>query len=133
MTVVDAAAAFQEGAVPTNDQLVAFLTRMQAALPPQDKLSKAGSGLVFDTKTLLEVACTIVQDRNSTEELQEFLWRTRGAAGQLGKDGLKFTWGKGAKNGKVHTAKSKNKQKGGIKDKAQEAATTVKTDTVQGE
>lgn len=129
MTLIDALAALQEGAVPTNEQIVAFLSRILLAIPTSKDLSPAGGGLVSDLRTVVESIDQIIKERNGNEELQEFLWRTRGAAGQLKKDGLKIRFGKG-----VEKKKSKGEKKeGGVKAKTVKAGQIVKRDGLQGE
>ncbi|UZJ52302.1 hypothetical protein CBS101457_001622 [Exobasidium rhododendri] len=96
MTLVDALAGLQEGAFPTNEQTNTFLEQVLSSFPPTDKLSKQGEKIVSDFQSILVYLQKIVERRNGEEELQQFLWKVRGAAGQLRKDGLKFKWGKGA-------------------------------------
>jgi hypothetical protein len=130
MTLVDALAALQEGAVPTNKQTTAFLARILHSIPTSNELSPAGRGLVSDFRALVESLDRIVKERNGEEELQEFLWKTRGAAGQLKKDGLKFRFGKDAddKDGKE---KTKSKERKGIKAKTVHGGQAIKRDGVQ--
>lgn len=127
--MVDALAALQEGAVPTNEQALAFLSRLLTTLPTPKNLTTAGRGLLSDLRSVLTSLEDIVSQRNCGEELQEFLWRTRGVAGQLGKEGIKIRWG-----GKEADAKSKT-QKGEKKasSKVKAAGQAVKQDAMQGE
>lgn len=141
MTLVDGLAALQEGALPTNEQTLAFLARLLSSLPQSNELSKSGKGLIADLRSVVESLDQIVRHRNGGEELQQFLWRTKGAAGQLGSDGLKFRWGNGEEAGKKEKLEGKKKsskaesekEKGSIKAKVSTAGHVVKRDGTQGE
>lgn len=128
MTLIDALAALQEGAVPTNEQTIAFIQRIKTSLPVKDDLSKPGNKLVKELESFLESIRLLIDEKNEGEYIQEFLWRTKGTAGQLGKNGLKFRWGKGAKD-----SSNDGSEKGkGLKTKAIEAGKVVKDDSIQG-
>lgn len=129
MTLVDALAALQEGAVPTNEQTIAFLSRLLTTLPTPKDLSIGGRGLVSDLRSVLTSLEDVVSKRNSSEELQEFLWRTRGAAGQLGKEGLKIRWGSKDADEKGKLKKKDRK----ASNKVKAAVQAVKQDATQGE
>jgi hypothetical protein len=133
MTLVDALAGLQEGALPTNEQSLAFLSQVISSFPPPKDLSEPGKGFIADTRTVFESLEKIVAHRNTEEELQEFLWRTRGAAGQLGKDGLKFRWGKQVDEDKTKKEEKKDKKKGSAKASVVAAGQVVQRDSVQGE
>lgn len=129
MTLIDALAALQEGAVPTNEQTLAFLQRIETSLPAKGDLSKPGNRLVKELEGFMDAVKLLIEDKNDGEYIQEFLWRTKGTAGQLGKNGLKFRWGKAAKDG----SEDDGKKSKGLKAKALEAGKVVKDDSVQGE
>lgn len=126
MTFIDAMAALQEGAIPTNDQCVAFLQHLEVSLPSRDGMSEKGSSLVLDLKTFFEVICGLLQERNGREELQEFLWRTRGAAHDLNHQGLKLKWGKDADRDSVGNKAKK------AKAKVERAGEAIQTNGEQG-
>lgn len=130
MTLVDALAALQEGAVPTNKQTTAFLARILSSIPTTNELSPGGRGLVTDFRALVESLDRIVKERNGDEELQDFLWKTRGAAGQLKKDGLKFRFGKGA-DGKESKEGKSSKGGSGVRAKTANAGQVVRRDGIR--
>lgn len=132
MTLIDALAALQEGAVPTNEQTLAFLHRIETSLPSQGDLSKPGNRLVRELNAFIDATKLLIEDKNEGEYIQEFLWRTRGTAGQLGKNGLKFKWGKGAKGDDVDDREEKANNEKGFKAKVAEAGKVVKDDSIQG-
>lgn len=128
MTLIDALAALQEGAVPTNEQTIAFIDRIQDNLPGRDGLSKPGSKLVRNGSSVLDAIHALITERNQKEEIQEFLWRTQGTAKSLRKDGLKLKFG-GEQTAKKHKEKKEQKK---VKEKAKSTAATVKDDGIQG-
>lgn len=132
MTFVDALAALQEGAVPTNEQTLAFLGQLEQTLPGEQGLSTPGSRVVQNSRNVLDAVRLLIAERNTGEEIQEFLWRTHGTTGQLRKDGLKFRWGKGVEE-KVKVGKGKGKDKKKSTTKVANVSKAVKSDTVQGE
>lgn len=135
MTLIDALAALQEGAVPTNHQVLAFLSRLLSAFPPEKKLSKSGRGLVSDCKGALESLKKIVEHRNGNEELQEFLWKSRGTADRIGEEGLKIRWGKGATSKKERLGeegRANGNKKSSVQEKASDVAKMIKNDGMQG-
>lgn len=90
MTLVDVAAALQEGSLPTNPQLLAFLQAIHRSTslnpPAATTLSKekTRSLLSDDVKELIEALCLLVQDKNGTEEIQSLIWIARGQKLNLG-------------------------------------------------
>ena len=71
-------AAMQQSRLPTNDQIDALLSRFSRdALSGADALSSEGQTLVQDTHDLVETLRALVQQKNSGEVLQNFVWHTR--------------------------------------------------------
>ncbi|EMD37684.1 hypothetical protein CERSUDRAFT_105609 [Gelatoporia subvermispora B] len=70
--------ALQQSRVPTNDQIDAALTYAIDHSPiPTDELSPAGQTLIQDIRDILDSTRTLVQEKNSGELLQNFVWHTR--------------------------------------------------------
>lgn len=80
-----------------------------------------------------------MEERNGKEELQSFLWRTRGAAVQIGEEGVRVERGKGQRKRKEVGDKERKKSgrgRGrGWKDggKGADAGEKVTTESEQGE
>ncbi|CAO1629216.1 unnamed protein product [Jaminaea pallidilutea] len=88
MTVVDVVAALSEGSLPTNDQVVAALRRLQGSSVlskvPEAKYSdqiearRSQQVLLSDIRDLLHSFERLIEDTNSGDQLQQFLWGLRG-------------------------------------------------------
>lgn len=128
MTLIDALAALQEGALPTNQQTIAFLRSL--APPPSERSdgTKQTSRLVGDLQTVLDDLIVLIKERNGDEELQEFLWRTGGVAGEIGHDGLRIRFGKDEEaKRRTKEDKKKKKTKPSLKERARKTEATMKS------
>lgn len=69
--------AFRQGRYPSNDQIDSALKYVLERSPvDQDQLSPDGRKLVQDCRDIIETARIIVQEKNSDELFQNFLWNT---------------------------------------------------------
>ncbi|KAI0275464.1 hypothetical protein BC834DRAFT_840264 [Gloeopeniophorella convolvens] len=69
--------AFRQGRYPSNQQIDAALKYVLANSPvDQDKLSPEGRKLIQDCQDIVETARLIVQEKNSDELFQNFMWNT---------------------------------------------------------
>ncbi|KAA1478008.1 hypothetical protein DENSPDRAFT_867808 [Dentipellis sp. KUC8613] len=70
--------ALRNGRYPTNEQIDHALTYVVNHSPvSEDKLSPEGRKLIQDTRDIIETARLMVQEKNSDELFQNFLWHTR--------------------------------------------------------
>ena len=69
--------AFRQGRYPSNQQIDAALQYVLERSPvDQDQLSPEGRKLIQDCRDVIETARLIVQEKNSDELFQNFLWNT---------------------------------------------------------
>lgn len=69
--------AFRQGRYPSNQQIdSAFRYVLERSPVYQDQLSPEGRKLIQDCRDIIETARLIVQDKNSDELFQNFLWNT---------------------------------------------------------
>lgn len=155
MTIIDVVAALEEGSLPTNNQLTDFLSRIQSSktLNPStystsdpsnststpadpnsinsDELSNSTKTLAQDFHGLLSTVQELIKERNGDEELQTFLWRTRGSLLKVKEEGGKklTLTRKGKKEQKEKELKELEKKSEGKKSKL----VKVKQDGNQGE
>ncbi|KAL1750785.1 hypothetical protein FB107DRAFT_177998, partial [Schizophyllum commune] len=70
--------AFREGRMPSNKQIDSALQYTINNTPfPVEQLSPEGKRLVEDSRSIVETARLIVQEKNADEIFQEFVWNTR--------------------------------------------------------
>ncbi|KAI4525606.1 hypothetical protein K525DRAFT_290071 [Schizophyllum commune Loenen D] len=70
--------AFREGRMPSNKQIDSALQYTINNTPfPVEQLSSEGKRLVEDSRSIVETARLIVQEKNADEIFQEFVWNTR--------------------------------------------------------
>lgn len=80
MTLIDALLALQDGCLPTNKQAISLLRNLAPNHSKRSDGTKDSSRLVSDLQTLTGDLIALIEARNGEEELQDFLWRTGGAA-----------------------------------------------------
>lgn len=69
--------AFRQGRYPSNQQIdTAFRYVLEHSPVDQDQLSPEGRKLIQDCRDIIETARLIVQEKNSDELFQNFLWNT---------------------------------------------------------
>lgn len=71
--------AFQQGKVPSNEQIDVALNSFlatRALSRPSDKLSEEGKNLVQDTRNVVEEAKKLLLSKNDGNLLQDFIWQT---------------------------------------------------------
>ena len=137
MTIIDVLAALEEGAFPTNEQLLAFLNsirqspllsdrtaeeqaRLEASKGPKEAkpfldrraLSDETVGVIDELGGLLDALSKLIEERNPNEEIQEALWRSRGAAraALVGLTEVKKEGGKKVANALLQDGKDKRKK-----------------------
>lgn len=72
--------AFQNGKVPSNDQIDVALNsflKSRALTSPSQKLSPEGRQLVADTREVVEQAKNLLLSKNHGNLLQDFIWQTQ--------------------------------------------------------
>lgn len=71
--------AFRQGRYPSNQQIdTAFRYVLERSPVDQDQLSPDGRKLIQDCRDIIETARLIVEEKNSDELFQNFLWSTNG-------------------------------------------------------
>ncbi len=90
----NALSAMRQSRLPTNAQMDSWLD-YAISNPPLDihSLSKDGQKLVVDVQEILKTLRALIQEKNSDQLLQEWIWATREIDGQGFVGGVK---GKGA-------------------------------------
>ncbi|CAO1628097.1 unnamed protein product [Sympodiomycopsis kandeliae] len=144
MTFVDGIAALSEGSLPSNTQLITWISHLESQIQSQPD-EKNGHLLRQDLVEILHLLQGLILERNTGQEVQEIIWNARGAALKLGEEVTKEEVERRKAEKKASRHKSENTSKAsnpdvtkeGLKESSQKAwshvLTLVRTVLIQPE